>query len=60
MTAYCPKCAEPVERITPSIDPRYPFGHCKTHRRVPALADLIEASRLAELERQRKAAEGVR
>lgn len=35
--------------MTPSIDPRYPFGSCKTNGRLPVIRDRAEAQRLAAI-----------
>lgn len=44
---YCPRCGGEVTKLTPSIDPRYPLGRCKTNGKVALTADLAEAQRLA-------------
>jgi len=38
-----------VSKIEPSIDPRYPFGRCKTNGKVPVIASHAEATRLAAI-----------
>lgn len=45
---FCPRCGGKVARIEPSIDPRFPLGHCKKNGKVPVIGDAHEAARLAE------------
>lgn len=44
---FCPRCGGQVDRVQPSIDPRFPLGVCATNGKLPVTRDAATAQRLA-------------